>query len=1006
MRAPTDLPRPRRRRTGTGRGRTILVVAAVVLLVLLYSLRGLAGFYTDYLWFDSLDLTSVWTGVLRAKALLALIFTGIFFLILWVNLLIADRLAPRFRPAGPEEDFIERYHEIVGRRAGVVRTAVSLLFALIAGAGVSSQWNEWILFTHRVDFGVEDPLFHTDVGFYVFQLPFLTFVASWAFAALVIVFIVTAVAHYLNGGIRVQTQFQRVTPQVKAHLSVLLGVLALVKAGGYWLQRYELTLSSRGTVDGATYTDVKAQLPVLNLLLLISVLAFVLFLVNIRRRGWVLPVVAVGLWAFVAVVAGGIYPAFIQRFRVEPAESSREGPYIARNIEATRAAMGLASDNVEVSQFEYSEDPGAVDLSANADTIRNIRLLDPNVVQDTYQQLQGVRNFYDFRDLDVDRYDIDGRTTQVVLSARELNTSGIPQQSWEGQHLAYTHGYGAAVAPANAVTSAGRPDFTLANIPVEGDPDLTQPAIYFGEGLGGYAIVDTDRAEIDFQTEEDTRTTTYEGDGGVGVASLVRRAAFALRFGDINPLISNFVQGQSRILYIRDVRDRVEAVAPFLHFDHDAYPVITEGRIVYVIDGYTTSSRYPYAQEAVVDGLVEGSGLDHSFNYVRNSVKAVVDAYNGDVTLYETPGADPIAAAYREAFPDLFEDFDAMPEDLRNHLRFPEDLFTVQTNMWGRYHITDAQDFYARTDAWSVAQDPGSNVGGVSTTTSVNTEGQVTGSREERIDPYYLLMRLPGEEQESFLILRSFVPFSENDSRRNLIAFMVAKSDPDEYGQLEVFEMSSDDPVDGPAIVNSNILSNSVISREVSLLEGAGSEIRLGNLVLVPIDQGILYVRPLYVQSTSGTAVPELRRVIISFGGQTVIDDTLQAAMAQVFGEAPETQEGGGDDEPPAEGEPTEPTGTVDEQVQALLDQAATAFAAADQALADGDLAAYQTAIEEAQALVEQAQSLLTGSPPPTTSTDTGSSSSSSSSSTTSTSSSSSTTSTTEGASTSTTASA
>ena len=474
MRAPQDMPRRGRRRRLSGRGRTVLIVALVALFLLVTSLSGIASVYTDYLWFDSLDLNSVWRTILGAQIALAVIFIGLFFVLMLLNLVLADRLAPRFRPSGPEEELLERYHDVVDRRAGAVRVIVSLVLAVIAGAGASSQWNDWILFTNRVDFGIKDPLFNTDVGFYVFQLPFLTFVVSWLFAALLIVLIVTAVAHYLNGGIRLQTQGERVTPQVKAHLSVLLGVLALVKAADYWLQRYELTLSTRGTVDGATYTDVNAQLPAIYLLLMVALLSFVLFILNIWRRGWVLPVVTVGLWGMAAVLAAGVVPAIVQQFTVEPAESSKEAPYISRNIEATRQALGL--DDVEVKPFDYNEDLSVDDLVANQDTLSNIRLFDPGVVGDTYSRLQAERSFYRFGDLDVDRYQIDGSTRQVVLGARELDPSGIPQQSWEGQHVAFTHGYGVALAPANALTSTGRPDFLVGSIPVNSELEDVDPA--------------------------------------------------------------------------------------------------------------------------------------------------------------------------------------------------------------------------------------------------------------------------------------------------------------------------------------------------------------------------------------------------------------------------------------------------------------------------------------------------------------------------------------------------
>lgn len=969
MRAPSDMPRgpgrgERRRRT-SGRGRIILVLVAVALFLLVTSLRGIAGFYTDYLFFESLGLEGVWRGVLGARIVLGLIFTGLFFVLLLANLIIADRLAPKFRPAGPEEELLERYHQAVGRRAGAVRVGVALLFAVIAGSGVSSQWNSWILFTHRVDFGITDPLFDTDIGFYVFQLPFLSFVVNWLFAAFIIIFIVTAVAHYLNGGIRVQAPLQRVTPQVKAHLSVLLGILALIKAADYWLQRYELTTSTRGVVEGATYTDVNAQLPAIYLLLLIALLSFGLFIANIWRRGWVLPVLAVGLWAFVAIVAGGIYPAFIQRFQVQPAESTKERPFIRDNIEATRAAIGLGS--VQTEQFDYNEDLDAAGLQDNAATVRNIRLLDPAIVSDTYQRLQADRGFYRFNDLDVDRYEIDGDTTQVIIGARELNEAGVPQQSWEGKTLAFTHGYGAAMAPANAVNSAGQPDFLIGNVPVEG-PDnipIDQPQLYIGEDQTGYAIVGTNRQEVDYVADDgETVSFEYDGEGGVRLDSFVRQAAFALRFGDIDPLISDFVDDNSRIIYLRDVRQRVQALAPFLRYDSDPYPVILDGRLSYVIDAYTTTDQYPYAQTADNEQLDPRSGLNGGFNYVRNSVKAVVDAYDGTVEFYEMPGDDPILQAYRDAFPELFSDFEDMPDTLRDHLRYPEDMFRVQTNMWGRYHIDDAKDFYEQTGGWAVAQDPGTDVTGAQATLTTDEQGQQTGTRERRIDPYYLQMKLPDRDNEDFLILRSFVPVSDNDQRKQLTSFMVGLSDRDDYGQLRVYTMPNLN-VDGPAIVNANMLQTEAISARISLLNQQGSTVKLGSLLLIPIDNSLLYVRPLYVEAQGDTPVPQLKNVIVAFGDQVEMRTTLQGALDAVFGDAPDTLEepggGSGGNGDGGEGDQGEAEGTTQEQIDALLNRAEALFAEADAALADNDLGAYQDKIDEARDLVQRALELSGG---------------------------------------------
>lgn len=982
MRTPTDMPQRRR----LSRGRLVLIAIVAVLFVLFLSLRGLAGFWTDWLWFDSLGLGSVFTGVLGAKIALGVIFTAVFFLMVLINLVIADRLAPKVRQSGPEDDLLDRYHATIGRRTKTVRVVVSLILALVAGLGMSSDWNQWIMFRNGGSFGVKDQTFQTDVGFYVFKLPFYTSVVNWLFAAGIIVLIVTIVAHYLNGGIRLQTPGQRVTPQVKAHISVLLGLLALVKAADYWLQRYALTYSTRGTVDGATYTDVKAQLPAIYLLLFIALLSFGLFIVNIWRRGWTLPVVAVGLWALVSIVAGVAYPAFIQRFVVEPEESTRETPYIEHNISATRTALGLSE--VDTQPFLYNQDKAVAtqNVNENPGTIRNIRLLDPAIVEPTYQRLQSQYSQLRFNELDVDRYPIrtpsgEIANTQVVVGTRDLNVGQIPQNSWEGQHLAYTHGYGVALAPANATTTQGRPDFLIRNVPQIVDAqriqaDVTTPQLYYGENVTGYAITNATREEIDYvEADGQTKFTQYSGSGGVKLDSFFKKAAFGLRFSDWNLVVSNFLNSDSRIVYQRDIRQRIETVAPFMQFDTDPYPVLQGGRIVYIFDGYTTTDRYPNAQRVDSSGLPAGSDLGGKrFNYIRNSVKGVVDTYDGTVTLYIVDPSDPIVNAYQKAFPALFAGVDEMPAELKAHWRYPEDLFRVQTNMFGRYHISDPKSFYEKSSSWSVAQDPGSIVNGATSivTTNQTLNGTtVIRTKEARISPVYALMRLPGQNTESFVMLRPFVPYSEDDSKKTLTSFMVANSDPSQYGKLTVYEMPAGFNIDGPAIVNANILADPEVGKYTTLLNQQGSRTQFGALMLTPINNSILYVRPLYVSSDNNTQIPELKQVIAVFGGQVVMKPTLREALQTLFpGANPQTFESGtvtqddtgsnGSGGGSATGGTTTTTipSTGNSSKDQLVDQAARALADADAALRNGDLAGYQAKVKEAQSLIAQAQTL------------------------------------------------
>lgn len=868
--------------------RAFAIIAVVVFFVVLLSLRGLSGAYTDYLWFDSMALEGVWSRILLAKVVLAVIFIAIFFSILWLNLYLAERMAPSFRPDGPEEEVLSRFHDAVGGRYALLRFVVAALFAISAGTGASAQWRNWILFRNRVDFNKVDAQFGRDIGFYVFELPFLSFVTDWLFTALVIVIIVTAAAHYLNGGIRVQTQGQRATPQVKAHLSVLLALLALVRTGDYWLGRFELTTSTNGTVDGATFADVNARLPVFNLLILISLFACGLLLFNILRRGWVLPAIAVGLWAFVSTVMGGIYPFAVQRFSVEPAESTKEAEYIVENIAATRDAFGLA--DVVQRDFAYDGQLDGDDILANADILETVPLLDPAVVGDVFNLNEASREFFRFNDvIDVDRYEIDGKITPVVLGARGLNLDGVPQ-TWESTTLSFTHGNGIAMAAANN-TDDQLPVFQIGGIPPESTIDgisLEQPQLYHGEAMGGYAIVNSGRDEVDFIDPVTNAQVPYRytGEGGVPIGGLLRQLAFSLRFNSIDPLISDLVTDESEVIYIRNVRDRLKTVAPFLSFDSDPYPVIADDGVKYVVDGYTTSSRYPYSQRADRELLPRSNDLPGRFNYIRNAVKAVVDAYDGTVTLYIVEPDDPIIIAYERAFPELFAPISAMSADVADHLRYPSDMFTVQTNMWGPYQVEQPVQFYDRSQAWSISPDPG-GVEGTRTNTTTAADGFSQISREQRVSSYYTYTRMPGENEAEFVALRSFVPESRDDSLKKLTALVMGVSDvrSDGFGRLVQYAMPGATTVDGPALVASQISSQEDVSKAISLLDaaGEGTEVVLEDLLIVPIESSLLYVRPLYVKPT-GTKLPALEKVIVSHAGDVVMCSGFAEAIDALFG--------------------------------------------------------------------------------------------------------------------------
>jgi uncharacterized protein len=937
-----------------------VIALVVVLLVLLFSLRGLAGFFTDYLWFDSLGQGDTWGSLLAAKVVPALVFTVIFFAILFANLVIADRLAPRFRPMAaptPEDELVARYQETTARFRGRIRLGVSIFFALIAGIGVSSQWRQWILFTNSVDFGIKDPQFNKDVGFYVFQLPFIKFMIDWLFAGLVIVLLVTAVAHYLNGGIRFQSPLQRVTPQVKAHLSVILAVMALVKTAEYYFSRFELDLSDRGVVDGASYTDVKAQLPALNFLIFVSIIAAALFIWNIWRRGWVLPVIAVGLWAFVSLVVGTIYPAIVQNFKVKPNEFSAERPYIHRNITATRQAFDLA--NIDVKSVDLTKDLQPAVVEANLPTIDNARLWDPDVIRSTYQTLQALQTYYRINDVDVDRYDIDGQITQTLLAARELNSGELPSQSWVNEHIVYTHGYGAIASPSNKAQSDGAPDLVLKDIPAVGNAlplSKTGAQVYFGEGLGGYVIVDAKQQELNYarQGVRDS-LTRYKGKDGVDLSSFFRRAAFALRFSDPNILISGQITDRSRILLTRDIRDRVEKLAPFLDYDADPYPVIVNGRTVWIMDAYTTSDQYPYSQ--TIDG---SGGLAGSHNYVRNSVKVTIDAYQGTVKFYVIDPDDPIIQAYEKAFPDLFTPFDKMPAALRKHLRYPEDLFKLQSNAFAKYHVVEPRRFYTGNERWLLSPDPNEVVSALpAATTNRSNSGrspEITATTK-RQDPYYLYIRLPGDTSESFLILQPFVPVSKDNQQTRLVSFMTAKSDPGDYGKMQAITAPQGQQVLGPVQAAANIQKNTDISSEITLLSQQGSRVIAGNVQLIPVGRSIVYVQPFFTVATNNpNPFPQFQFVATLVPGHSPTKgQTVAEAIGKLFGnEVPPAT-------PATPGTPTPTTPPSNATAADLLAQAAQRFSSAEDALRGGDLGQYQNLVQQAQDLVDRARQLLAG---------------------------------------------
>ncbi|MBA2725406.1 MAG: UPF0182 family protein, partial [Actinobacteria bacterium] len=693
-------------------------------------------------------------------------------------------------------DPLEQYREVIGPYLKWIRLAGALVVGLLAGIGASTAWQTVLLFLNRTPFGVNDPQFNKDIGFYVFELPFLDQVGSWLWFAIIASLFVSVATYYFNGAIRPEAGWRGVTSGALAHISVLLGALALVKSFQYYLGTYQLNFSPRGVVTGASYTDVNAQLPALRLLVLISIISALLFIVNIFVRKLSLPLAAVGIWILTAFLAGTVWPFAVQRFSVEPQEPQRERPFIARNLEATREAFGLGA--VSRQDFAATTSLDADGVRANEDMLQNVRLWDPSILEQAYAQLQAIRTYYQFTDVDIDRYEVDGQLRQVLLSARELSLSELPDPSWQNRHLRYTHGFGLVASLANESTTAGQPSFLVRDIPgtvISGaealDPD--EPRVYFGEGFEAneYSIVNSKQEELDFTLSGGgVESSSYQGEGGIQLGNLFRRLAFAVRERDPNLVLSGLIGGDSRILIYRNIRERMLRAAPFLSLDNDIYPAVVDGRIAWIADAYTTTPYYPYSQRFDAGEFVdveEDGTLDSTINYVRNSVKIVVDAYTGEMTLFIVDEEDPLIRAWRSAFPSLFTS-EVPSEELTAHFRYPEDMFKVQSEVYRTYHMEDPAEFYAKEDEWDVPETP--------TIESVSTvDGGI------RVPPVYLLFKLPGETEQEFVLTRPFTP----RGRSNMVASLLARSDPENYGELISLEYPRSTTVAGPQQVENLI---------------------------------------------------------------------------------------------------------------------------------------------------------------------------------------------------------
>ncbi|QQM46719.1 UPF0182 family membrane protein [Streptomyces liliifuscus] len=924
------------------RVRTLLMTLGV-LAVLAMAFVMFAGFWTDWLWYRSVKYSSVFTTTLWTKIGLFSVFGLLMATAVGVNIWLAHRLRPPLSAMSMEQQSLDRYRMGVAPYKKWILLGITALVGLIAGASAAGQWRTWLLWVNGVPFNQKDPQFHLDIAFYAFDLPWYRFLLGFGFAAAILSVIAAALTHYLYGGLRITSPGARATAAATGHLSVLLGLFVALKAVAYWLDRYGLAVKSsdfKATDNwtGLRYVDANAYLPAKTILFCIAVICALLFFATLWRRTWQLPVIGFGLMVLSAILIGGLYPAIVQKFQVQPNEQAKEAPYVKKNIKATREAYGI--DDAKVT--DYSGKGGtenAEQIRKDADSAASYRLIDPNVVSPAFQQLQQERKYYQFPStLDVDRYtDANGKEQDTVIGLRELNLNGIPKSNWINDHFTYTHGYGAVAARGTATGSdpPGSPDFSESGLPTTGDLGKYEQRIYYGEKTEQYSIVGGPQKELDYE-ENGEKTTSYKGKSGVNLANPINRAAYAVAFGEPQMFYSGAIGEGSRILYNRTPKERVEAVAPWLTIDGDAYPAIVDGKIQWIVDAYTTTNGYPYASRTTLGDTTADSLTDNQravvaqqnrVNYIRNSVKATVDAYDGSVKLYQWDTKDPVLKTWMKAFPDTVKPKADIGESLMEHLRYPQDLFKVQRELLTRYHVTDPAQFYSGSDAWQVPDDP-------------------TNKDSSAVPPYYLSLKMPGQNAQQFSLTTTFTP----NGRPNLGAFMAVDADAasKDYGTIRLLRVTS--TVRGPQQVQSELNSNADVAEFVRNLRGTDSDIEYGNLLTVPLNGGFLYIEPVYARGGTSN-YPLLRKVGVAYGDQTVFKDTLAEGLNTVFGvDGEDTTE-----PPPKEGETPTPPTTGDTDLEKAIADAQDAYTAGEEALKKGDWEAYGKAQEDLQDALQRA---------------------------------------------------
>jgi uncharacterized membrane protein (UPF0182 family) len=893
--------------------RTTRIVIIAVGLLVFFAGPSLVGFVTDWMWFGELGYQQVFLTVLRAQGTLFTITFAVAVAFLIANLRVALATVGDARPVFTTREGLEV--ALPGRKQlGAIANLVALVLALLISLFASSQWETWLAWRNAVPFGQADPILGRDTSFYVFSLPFFQFVRGIGQGLVIIAALACGALYLISGSF--SSRFggaSWLTPAARKHLSLLAAIFLLLLAFGAWLGQAEQLTQPSGVIYGPGYADVHGRMPAALLLAAASLIGAGLAVWQATtRRNWPIPVAVV---LYLAVAIGGeVYSTMLQRFIVTPNEQVTETPFIQHNIDATRRAFAL--DRVEARELSGDALLTRTDIERNADTVQNVRLWDHQPLLDTFGQLQEIRTYYDFVGVDNDRYQINGASRQVMLSPRELNSASLPNRTWVNERLTFTHGYGLTLGPVNQVTEEGLPVLFVRNLPPESIPEvpITEPSLYFGELSNDYVIVRTATREFHYPRGEDNVFTQYEGRGGVPIGTLGRKLLYALRFRAPQIVLNSGIGAESRIMYRRNIRERITELAPFLAFDRDPYLVLADGRLYWMYDAYTTSNRYPYSTP-VANGV----------NYIRNAVKVTIDAYHGTTTLYLADPADPIAATYARIFPGMLKPLSEMPAALREHVRYPEDIFALQASVYATYHMTQPAAFYNREDQWEVP---------------VIEDGRDA----QAMQPYYTIMRLPGEAEAEFIQMLPFTPRAKD----NLSAWLAARSDGEHYGKLQVFQFPKQKVIFGPRQVVARINQDQTISPQVTLWNQQGSTVIWGTLMVIPVEESLIYVRPLYLRA-SGGRIPELQRVIVVYQNQIVMEPTLEGALARLFGgtvpPSPEVELVGGPAQRPAAANavatPATGAAATSDPTSALAAEARGHYDRAIEAQRSGDWAKY-----------------------------------------------------------------